>query len=456
MRFFSSDMLGSGSNYMVNGIVNHGQFEQKNWGNFLEAPASYCGIISMVLMAQVFSFLDKPVRRWYIIFLVIWLIPIFFPFFRYAFWLFNGDYYRVFSLTISLVFIIFSVKALDLIIKKQKINLVVLGATVLALLILESYPYFKDYQKLIGGRAIVDESISIFSKIFIVAYGLILFFISRSKNPNNLKYALIALVGFELIYMSGFTVNRRVAVNASELKEKVSVGYNDYSIDALDYIKKNRQSAIYRIDKKFFSSGASNFSLNDNMVQGFYTTSSYSSFAQLNYINYLKAYNVISKDNEYESRWAPGLINPPNRMIPISILESLNSVKYILAKRSPSFAFNPNWNVTYDSVNKFNDVLVLKSKYALPFGYTYDKYIPESDFNKLSATQKELISTTACILKDEDVSKSGAGLKRLSLADTINIAQFTFPMYKENMDKLKKDTLTVSFFLKTKLKAKQT
>ena len=32
------------------------------------------------------------------------------------------------------------------------------------------------------------------------------------------------------------------------------------------------------------------------------------------------------------------------------------------------------------SVAKFGDVLVIKNKYALPFGYTYDTYLKESDF----------------------------------------------------------------------------
>jgi hypothetical protein len=452
MRFFSSDMLGSGSNFSINGIVTNGQFEQKNWGNFLEAPASYCGILSMVLMSQVFSLLDKPVRRCYIALFVLWLIPVIFPFFRYAFWLFNGDYYRVFSLMISLIFIIFSVKALDLILKHRKINLITLGVTVLILFILASYPYFKDYKKLIGGRPVIDEGIAVFVKVFIILYAVLLFMISKLKNTNALKYTLFALVAIELIYLSGFTVNRRDAVRVSELSEKAGVAYNDYSTDAVAYIKQTEKAPFYRIDKNYFSSGASNFSLNDNQMHGYYTTSSYNSFAQLNFINYLKAYNVISRENEYEARWAPGLINPSNRQLPVSILESLNNVKYILAKRSGPF--NPTWNFTHDSINKFNDVLVLKSKFSLPFGYTYDKYITQSEFNKLSITQKELVSTAACVLKDEDVNKWSKGLTHYSLNDTISPAQFTLPFYKDNLDRLKKDSLTVSLFSENKIEGK--
>lgn len=452
MRFFSTDMLGSGSNYSINGVVNHGQFEQKNWGNFLEAPVSYCGILSMVLMSQVFFLMDKASRRGYIALLVVWLIPVIFPWFRYAFWLFNGDYYRLFSVTLALIFIIYSVKALDLVLKNRKVNLIALGVTVLVLLVLESYPYFKDYQKLAGGRQLVDTTISMFAKAFIVLYALVLFMMSRAKNQANFKYALLGLVIIELIYLSSFTINRRDAVSASELQQKVSVAYKDYSEDAVDYVKKTEKAPFYRIDKNYFSSGASNFSLNDNQVQGFYTTSSYNSFAQLNFINYLVKYNVINKENEYESRWVSGLINPPNRLLPIGTLEALNNVKYIFAKRTG--AYNPNWKLTHDSVASFNDVVVLKSRFALPFGYTYDQYITQDEFDKLTITQKELVSTSACILKPEDVSKSGAGLKHYNLADTLPLAQFNIPAYKDNFDKLKKDSLNISLFSQNKIEGK--
>lgn len=452
MRTFSSDMLGSGSNYSINGIVNNGQFVQKNWGNFLEAPVSYCGILSLVLMSQVFPLVDKSLRRTYIALLALWLFPVFFPFFRYAFWLFSGDYYRVFSITFTLVFIIFSVKALDLIMKHRKVNLVTLGITVLTLLILLGYPYFKDYQKLIGGRDVIDETISIAAKVFLIIYAILIYALAKSKNPNGIKYTLLALVVIELIWLSGFTVNRRDAVSVSELKQKTGVGYNDYSIDALDYIKKNEKAAFYRIDKNYFSSGASNYSLNDNLVHGYYSTSSYNSFAHLNFINYLKSYNVISKDNEYETRWAPGLVNPPNRQLPLSILESMNNVKYILAKHAGNY--NPYWSLTFDSVAKFNDVVVLKSKYALPFGYTYNKYIKQSEFDNLSVTQKELVTTAACVLKDSDVSTAASGLQHFELRDTISPTQFNFPYYANNLANLKKDSLTVSLFSENKIEGK--
>jgi uncharacterized membrane protein YfhO len=411
-RLFSSDYIGSGSDF-------------KGWQNFLEAPVSYCGIISLVLMPQIFTSVSKSARKWYIFWLLIWLIPTLFPFFRYAFWLFSGDYYRIFSFCLSLVFIVYGVFALDHILKTKKINLITLGATVLLSIFLLSYNYFK------GTQAHVDGTISLFVKASLVIYAALLFFITKNANNTALKYSLLGFICIELIYLSSFSVNRRDAIYTRELSEKVA--YNDYSVEAVDYIKKN-EKGFYRIDKNYFSSGAIHGSLNDNKIHDYYGTSSYSSFANNNFINFLREYGVISKQNEYESRWAPGLINRP-------ILQSLNNVKYIMAKGYT----NPVWHNTHDSVAKFGDVLVLKNKYNLPFGYTYNQYIKQSDFDKLSMNQKDFVSLQACVLKEEDAALA-SGLKVYNPADTVFNNQFSFEKYKSEVDKLGQNSLNLSNF----------
>lgn len=427
MRMFSSDILGSGSNFM-------------GWNqNFLEAPMSYCGLLSLILMPQIFSFLAKPARRWYIVLVIVWLLPTIFPWFRYAFWLFSGDYYRAYSFFISLVFLIYSAMALDLILKHKKVSITALAISVIVLLTLVSYPYFKgmDINRDGAPDKIVDETVSIFVKIFLVLYAILLFAMSKAKNTLNLKYTFVVLVCIELIYLSGLTVNRRTIVSASEIKEKV--GYNDYTLEAVAYLKSIDKS-FYRIDKGgYFSGGAIHGSLIDHKIQGYYGTSTYNSFAHPNYINYFRAYGVSKKENEFEARWVPGLIGKP-------VLETLNHVKYILTKSN----FVSNWRFSHDSINKFGDIVVLRSKFQLPFGYTYNQYIKQTDFDKLSVTQKDFVSLVACTMKDEDVSKSN-GLKQFQLKDTINPAMFTYDLYKADVDVLKMDSLNLSTFGQNKI-----
>ena len=427
MRMFSSDILGSGSDFM-------------GWNqNFLEAPMSYCGLLSLLLMPQVFSFLSKPVRRWYVVLLVFWFLPTLFPYFRYAFWLFSGDYYRAYSFFVSLVFLIYSAMAMDQILKNRKVNIITLAITSVVLLILVSYPYFKNIDFLRGRTydTIVDETVSLFVKVFLVTYSVLIFAFGKTKDISKLKYILLLLVGIELIYLSGLTVNRRKIVTSSELKEKV--GYNDYTLEAVGYLKQLDKS-FYRIDKGgYFSGGAIHGSLIDHKIQGYYGTSTYNSFAHPNYINYFRAYGISKKENEFEARWVPGLIGKP-------ILETLNHVKYILTKTG----FAQNWAASHDSINKFGDVVVLKSRYQLPFGYTYSNFIKQSDFDQLSFIQKDFVSLIACAVKDESVP-TVSGLRQFTLKDTINPSQFTYEIYKNYVNDLKKDTLTLKHFGQTEI-----
>ncbi len=417
-RLFSSDYLGSGSNF-------------KGWQNFLEAPVSYCGILTIILMPQIFTSVSKSQRKHYLIWLLVWLIPTLFPYFRYAFWLFSGDYFRIFSFCISLVFIIYSALALDTIIKNKKINLIALIASVVLSIILLSYNYFK------GTSVHPDGSISIFVKASIVIYAVLLFLLTKSDNILSVKYTLLAFMCVELIYLSSFSINRRDAIYTRELTEKVA--YNDYSIEAVNYIKKN-ETGFYRIDKNYFSSGAIHGSLNDNKIHDYYGTSSYSSFANNNYITYLKKTGVITGQNEYESRWAPGLLNRP-------ILQSLNQVKYILVKGGYT---NPVWHNTHDSVAKFGDVLVLKNKFNLTFGYTYNTYVKQSDYEKLSINQKDFVNLKAIVINDNEVINT-KGLKQYNIADTLLNNQFTFDTYKINIDALKQNTFNVTSFSDIKI-----
>ena len=428
MRMLSSDILGSGNSF--SGIQN-----------FLEAPFSYCGLISLLLMSQIFPLISKNLRKWYIALLIIWLTPTFFPYFRYAFWLFSGDYYRAYSFFLSLVFILFSVHALDLILKHKKVNLIALISTLILWLILSSISYKSNITYPNGQQGIQelksDDTIAFFVRLFLVFYAILIFMLGKSKNITNIKYILLIMVVFELTYISQFSANRRSIVSVRDLKEKI--GYNDYSIEAIKYIKENDKS-FFRVDKSYFSGGAMHGSITDHKVHSYYGTSSYNSFAQINYINYMRAYNVIDKNNEFASRWVDGLISRP-------FLESLNHVKYVLTKEVSK---NPVWINTHDSVAKFGDVVVLKSKFNLPLGYTYNQYISQTDFDLLSSIQKDLVSLKACVISDQELSNA-IGLKKLSLKDTLELNKFTWDYLKNSVDSLKNESLKTVLFSENKI-----
>jgi Bacterial membrane protein YfhO len=415
MRFFSNDILGSGSDF-------------KGWTNYLEAPLFYCGLPCLLLMPQVFQFLEKRIRIAFILFLSIWMMPIIFPYFRRAFWLFTGDYYRAYSFFVAFFFIYYSIFALDQIIKKHKINLIILVVTVVVLFGLLHYPFFDD--------DIIVPTVSVFVTIMLIVYGALLFFMSKKDSPVYLKYIFLFAVIFELCFLCGITVNDRKAVTTEDIAARK--GYNDNTVEALDYLK-SVDNSFYRIDKTYASSKAMHFSINDAQAQGYRGTSGYSPFNQQYYISYLQLMGISNKNVEIESRWALGLTSRP-------ILEAQNRVKYMLAKTQ----INPIWSVVCDLIKTTGDVKIYRSKFVLPVGFTYDHYIRESVFENLIMSQKDFTTLKACVIKDTDINKV-AGLNEFQLRDTISQPAFSVPLYKQLIDELSRDTLALTKFDETNL-----
>jgi uncharacterized membrane protein YfhO len=263
-----------------------------------------------------------------------------------------------------------------------------------------------------------------------LTYAALLYGLSTTTSFKSIsKTVLIVLCFFEVAYFSSITVNKRDVVTGSMLKDKV--GYNDYSVESIAYLK-NIDKGFFRTNKDYSSGLAIHSSINDAKVQNFYGTSSYYSFNQKNYIKFLGDLNVIDVKDENSTRWAKGLGDRP-------ILFSLASGKYWLSKRTDRAVVN----MGFDSIAKFGDVTVYKNKFALPFGFTYDKAIGEDEFKKLSPTKKDFCLLRACIIGNEDKS-TFTFLKPFNVADTV--APITFDNYMAYVNELKKDNFVISKF----------
>lgn len=419
MRFFASDMLGAAAEF-------------KGWQNTLEAPLFYCGLPCLLLMPQIFPILDKKLKIFFVVFLLIWLLPVFFPYFRYAYWMFTGDYYRAYSIAVVTFVMYYALMALDKIVTEQKVHLVTLIVTLVVLLLLLNYPFFPDGD-------IKNSPVYTFVTFMLLVYTGLLFFMGKAGSAPYLKYVFIGAIAMEAMFLSGVSVNERDPVTVEELSEKV--GYNDNTMDVLQKLNASDKS-FFRIDKSYASSPAIHYSLNDAMAQGYRSTSSYNPFNQLYYIRYLQLMGASDKNNEQDSRWARGLLGRP-------ILESANRVKYLLAKNEVM----PIWRVLGDSIATVGDVRVFRNKFLLPFGFTYNKYIRESVFSKLSNTQKDFVTLKACVVADDDVSKV-SGLKEFNLADTVAESLFTFDNYKQGVDELGKDSMITEKWDDTRIAGK--
>ncbi len=415
MRTFSSDLLGNGSDY-------------KGWSNYFDAPMSYCGLISLVLVPQLLAFLRIRQKIVYGAFIGIFILAEIFPWFRRGFWLFQGDYFRDFSLYVSIIFIVFSVLALDRLIKGQKINLPILGVTLVTLLLLLNLPLSMVLPNGSGSsftlQEDLDHGLQAKIAIFLVLIAACLILFSIKGWSKYAQLGLLAITLAELASLSYETVNQRDALNATDLHKRI--GYNDYSLEAIAFIK-HQDKDFFRIEKNYGSSLTKmQTSRNDSKVQHYFGTSSYSSFNNINYINFLGASGALNSQNELETRTSDGVKAEP-------LLQILTGVKYLLYKgdwRSETILTD-----IYMEIGNFDDVTVLKSKYALPLGVAYDAYIVQSDFNKLDTDQKQIALLGAIMVPDNLASELN-GMAKISADDLLktsfSVGTNDFEMELEN------------------------
>jgi hypothetical protein len=127
LRPFANDMLGTGSDF-------------RGWQNYLEAPMSYCGLISLILLPQAFVETTWRRRIIYALFLGALVLTTVFPWFRYLFWGFSGDYYRALSLFSIFGVITLGMTAFSRYSAGNRLNLWLLVATSLILIGVLSLP----------------------------------------------------------------------------------------------------------------------------------------------------------------------------------------------------------------------------------------------------------------------------------------------------------------------------
>jgi uncharacterized membrane protein YfhO len=409
-RAFGSDILGNGSSFV-------------GYQNYLEAPLFYCGILCLVAFPQAFAGMNKGQKIAYGVFAVLFTLPIFFPFFRYCFWAFSGDYFRTFSLVITLLLLIYAAKGLQHIIESGKVNLILLGVTVAILLGMLYLPSEKLAEHVNVGM----RSVAI---VLIFVYAALLFGITQKGYVRNTSAMLLLLVCLlEVLYSSTPTVNDRDTITGAEMKEKV--GYNDYTIDAVKYLKETDKS-FYRINKDYTSGTAIHTSINDAKAQGFFGTPSYHSFNQKNYIKFLADVNVLNPKDENATRWAVGLMDRP-------LLFSLAAGKYNLTKKSGENLLR----FGYDSVAMFGNVKVFKNKHSLPLAFAYNQALTEAEFKTLSPFQRDVYLLRGCVLAPEDAEMLKV-CSKFNMSDTAT--PFNGDAYSLYSSTLRKTSLTITRF----------
>lgn len=407
MRLFSSDLLGTGSMF-------------KGWQNFLEAPMFYCGLPSLLLIPQL---LIVPERRRAVAcfaLLGFWMLLIMFPFFRYAFYAFTGDYYKGgLSIFVSLTLIALSTKSLDHIVRHRVINFRHLLLTLALLMVALFYPYKSLTDS-------VDPTLRTLIALLLILYTLLLNQFTKAPRPTLIAILFLAVLSMELAVLSSVTTHRRMTLSPEDLKRQV--GYNDYSVDAVKYLKSVDKS-FYRINKTYYSGPAIHTSFNDAKIQGYYGTPSYESFNSKHYIRFLGDLDIVNSQDEHQTRWAVGLISRP-------LLQTVGSVKYNLSKESRLELTN----IGYEVLKQIGDVIIFENRKFLPLGFTYDKVIRFEDFKKLPTAQKDVALFRAAVVFEKDEA-SFAGLE-LTATEALPL-QWSWGNYEKDVLALRENTLVI-------------
>lgn len=407
MRFFSCDILGSGSKF-------------RGWYNYVEAPLFYCGLVSLVAFPHFLSLSDKRKKTIFLFVTVLFTIAIIFPFFRYSYWLFTGNYYRVFSFFAAIALILTALKSIDYIDAGNNADIKITVVTILVLLFILYYPY--------TNAQIINRDIRNAVAVFLVVYSLLIYLFRFPYIKHAVKVLMLAVFVVELIWLYNPAVNKRPVILGRELSQKI--GYNDYTRDALAFVK-SHDKTFFRVNKDYYSGRAVHEGLNDANAQEFYGTASYHVFNQLNYINFLEELGIIEKQNEYGTRWSRGLTKYP-------LLHSFASVKYALTREQNPHLLHFGYEVFKD---KIGDVQILKNKYALPLGFTYEKYIPLNDFKALPQNQKIITLYKAAVIDDGFYQDAG----RLEKYDPDKIREDYFDNeYSNDIKLLSRNTLHIS------------
>jgi uncharacterized membrane protein YfhO len=369
LRPFANDMLGTGDGF-------HG------WQNYVEASTTYCGLICLVFLPQVFVGAAPHHRIIYLLFIAGLLITTVFPWFRYLFWLFQGDYYRAHSLFAILGLLTLSMTAFSHYLEGRRLDYWLLPITVIALLVVLYLP-LEDFQ------AHIDVHLRQEAAVFLILYGALLICGQVFRQKKLVAWCILTLASIELTQFDYLTVSHRKTVTKAQLNERT--GYNDETVDAVRYIKSVDPDKFFRITK-LYSSGLSRWSsLNDAMVFGYYGTSSYVSFNNLNYINFLTAVDALSPNSEWGNRWSLGLLGH-------ALLSIFACEKYVLTQDPGPI----QTAAQYEGMRRYGDTYLLKNDLFLPLGLSFDRYVSEKIFRSLSTAEKAQILLRAVVLSNKE------------------------------------------------------
>lgn len=273
------------------------------------------------------------------------------------------------------------------------------------------------------------------SKVLLVfgtaGYGILAF---AFRNIREAKYSfmllLITVLAVLLLQTKTFSARKRLQYVVLYLLVVTSLGFNGYAFYsgrfngyAGEFLTKGEvlrrtagaeASAIKEInDTGFYRIETYGDKVqNEALIIGYNDVSGYYSLMDGNVTNYLKQLELVSQRTAYRSD------NLDNR----TVLNALANVKYMVTtdKTAAPYAYK----LINEIAGRKGTYYLYENLFALPLGYTYQSYMLEEDYNKLSALEKQNALMTCAVLERDSgyAAKTGqdmgVGIKKLNYVIT--------------------------------------
>jgi uncharacterized membrane protein YfhO len=368
-RFFANDLTGGAHNFF--GWTENFNIYQ---GNYYESPQLYSGLLSLLLIPQVFNIENRRKRVACILLLIISLLFLTFPVFAKVF---NGFQYPMYRWTYGIIVfnLVLAATIFSNFIEGKNLSNKILTASFLFyigfLVILFLFVYLN-----------FDKRLALFTLKQVLVVILILTFyflvLLNSKNNNSIfKLLFFVAVCAEVVLIHYSSTNNRNTL------EKNSIPYFDSTIPIVDYIKSTDSSSFYRVDKQYFSQRT-----NDAMVQDYYGIKAYSSMNPKSYVDFCQFFGLTDGK---QIRHLPNREPTINRY---SLLDLL-SVKYLLTKNKLNVKY-------YDLVKSEDEIYLYKNTNHKPLGFTYNRYILSNQISEFSDNIKDIYAHSYLIVESRD------------------------------------------------------
>ena len=406
-RMISNDGVGAGDDF-------------KGWKNYLEAPAFYMGLITILLVLQFFALATPRRRLLYGILLGVWVFLIIFPWFRFAFYGFAGNYYKgALSLFIPFSFLFVGMLGLQDIVTRRKVNLPVLVISFLAILSLMWIPYDEPEIK-------VSQAVNTRASLFLVAYLFILGAMWAGAGKKIMLVLLALVIMAEAAVFSWPALNERGSITKADIRNKKY--HFDDSIEAAQFIRDTDKELFYRTDKMY---GSVKSGFNDGMVQGYFGSKMYQSHNHKNYVRFMTEMELIDGTLEANTRWLLGVAF-------VQLLHPLFSIKYVMSNEASHDKVD---KVIYKEIHQVGNVKVYQNNYYIPFGIPFDQVIDYDDFMKLDRRNKRLALYEGIVLEDA-VAANNASIAKWDTSHIPNMG----PEVNDILEVLPSKAMKMEFF----------